>query len=71
MTYYFLKTALITHSSITDLFYSLIQNKLFLDKNHLPFFETYLDNLQNIPGYITFVKKLKLDDETMRMTIVE
>ena len=30
MTYYFLKTALITHSSITDLFYSLIQNTIWM-----------------------------------------
>ena len=71
MTYYFLKTALITHENITDFFYALIKNKLLLDEKFLPFFEEYLDNLQNLPKYLKYVKKIKLDDETMRMTIVE
>ena len=71
MTYYFLKTALLTHENVVEFFISLIQNKLLLDKNHLPFFEKYLNNLQNIPNYLKYVKKIKLDDLTMRMTIVE
>jgi hypothetical protein len=71
MTYYFLKTALITHENITDFFYSLMKNKLLLDEKFLPFFEKYLDNLQNLPKYLKYVQKIKLDDETMRMTIVE
>lgn len=71
MTYYFLKTALITHENVTDFFYSLIRNKLLLDKTHLSFFEQYLDNLKNLPSYIKFIENIKLDEHTMRMTIVE
>ena len=71
MTYYLLKTAIITHTHVTDFFYSLIKNKLLLDLNHLPYFEKYLNNLQHIPKYLEYIKKEKLDDTTMRMTIVE
>jgi hypothetical protein len=71
MTYYFLKTAIIIDENVNNLFYSLIQNKLLLDDNHLPIFEKYLNNLLNLPKYLKYIKKEKLDDKTMRMTIVE
>ena len=71
MTYYFLKTALLTHPNVNNFFYSLIENKFILDKHHLAFFEKYLDNLQNIPKYLTYLQNIKLDEQSMRMTIVE
>jgi len=71
MTYYFLKTALITHHNINYFFYSLLKNRFKLDEHHLAFFVKYLDNLRNIPKYLEYVKELNIDDTTMRMTIVE
>ena len=71
MTYYFLKTALITHHNINYFFYSLLENRFKLDEHHLAFFIKYLDNLRNIPKYLEYVKELNIDNTTMRMTIVE
>jgi hypothetical protein len=71
MTYYFLKTALLTHPNVNNFFYSLLENKFKLDNHHLSFFEKYLDNLQNIPKYLINLKDIKLDELSMRMTIVE
>jgi len=71
MTYYFLKTALLTHNNVKIFFYSLLNNSFKLDDHHLTFFSLYLDNLQNIPKYLKYIKDINIDDNTMRMTIVE
>lgn len=71
MTYYFLKTALLTHPNVNYFFNSLMSNNLILDNNHLIYFEKYLNNLQNIPKYLKYIHNFIIDEKTMRMTIIE
>jgi hypothetical protein len=70
-TYYLFKTAILIDPSIVDYFGELLKNGLLLENQSLNRFMNYIDNIELIPEYINDVIELNIDDETMRMTIVD
>jgi hypothetical protein len=71
MTYYILKGAILLHRDIEVLFKSLLMDNLKLKDDNLKLFIKYLYNLEHIPKYFKYIKKLHFDNNTMRMTLIQ
>ena len=71
MTYYILKGAILLHNDIELLFRSLLMNNLKLKDENLNLFINHLYNLEHITKYFRYIKHLNIDDNTMRMTVIE